>query len=113
LAATKEGRIVKLKTALAVVAATFVVAAGAGAEGYQLEFGFAKRAIANETSAVCARVAGCKSWSVRPCRRQSWHRVDCVANYFFPERVLCRQVMIAVWPPWSDHLILHHKRVIC
>jgi hypothetical protein len=104
---------VKLKTALAVVAATLVVAAGAGAEGYQLEFGFAKRAIANETSAVCARVAGCKSWSVRPCRRQSWHRVDCVANYFFPERVLCRQVMIAVWPPWSDHLILHHKRVIC
>jgi hypothetical protein len=102
----------KVKVSVAAIVATLLLA-GTASAGYQVEFGFAKRAISRETASICARATGCKSWSVKPCRRQSWHRIDCLANFFFPQGASCHQVMIAVWPPWSDHLLLHHKRIIC
>jgi hypothetical protein len=80
---------------------------------YQLEFGFAKRAISSETAKLCGNTAGCSNWSVKPCRRQSWHRIDCVSHLYGENGVTCGFVGIAVWPPSSDHLILHRKRVFC
>jgi hypothetical protein len=80
---------------------------------YQLEFGFAKRAISRETAALCRNTEGCVNWSVKPCRRQSWHRVDCVSHLYGENGVTCSFVSIAVWPPWSNHVLLHHKRVVC
>jgi hypothetical protein len=80
---------------------------------YQVEFGFAKRAISRETAAVCAKTAGCANWSVAPCKRQSWHRIDCVSNLHGENGVTCSWVSIAVWPPWSNHLLLRHKRIHC
>jgi hypothetical protein len=100
--------------AVAVAAAMFAPSADARIRGeYKLEFGFAKRAIARATAAICANAEGCRTWSVKPCRRRSWHRVDCVSNALFDEGIVCRWVMIAVWPPSSDELILHRKRIFC
>jgi hypothetical protein len=80
---------------------------------YQLEYGFAKRAISHETAALCNSTEGCVNWSVSPCRRQSWHRIDCVSHLYGENGVTCGFVSIAVWPPWSNHVLLHHKRVFC
>ena len=80
---------------------------------YQLEFGFAKRAISHETAALCSSTEGCANWLVKPCRRRSWHRVDCVSRLYGENGVACVFVSIAVWPPSSDHLLLHHKRIFC
>jgi hypothetical protein len=80
---------------------------------YQLEFGFAKRAIARETAAACANIEGCANWSVSPCKRQSWHRVDCLSNLHGENGVTCSFVTLAVWPPWSNHLLIRHKRIHC
>jgi hypothetical protein len=69
---------------VAVSAALFAPTADARIRGeYQLEFGFAKRAISKATAQICAQAEGCRTWSVRPCKRRSWHRVDCVANTLF------------------------------
>jgi hypothetical protein len=80
---------------------------------YQLEFGFAKRAISSETAALCGSTKGCSNWSVKPCRRRSWHRVDCVSRLYGENGETCVFVSIAVWPPSSNHLMLHHKRIFC
>ncbi|HEX6228277.1 MAG TPA: hypothetical protein VFZ41_02320 [Solirubrobacterales bacterium] len=94
--------------------AVLVPAAEARIEGpYKLEFGFAKRAIMRATAEICKRADDCVTWSVKPCRRRSWHRIDCVSNTLFPENIVCRFVMIAKWPPWSDELLLQRKRVFC
>lgn len=103
-----------MRTKIAILATlgALILPASAGAN-YQLIFGYAKRAIARQTAAVCAQVTGCQSWSVKPCRRTSLHRIDCLANYFFREGVTCSQVTFAVLPPWASDVILHHKRIIC
>jgi len=100
---------------LAVISTSlFATPAAARIQGeYQVKFGFAKRAISRETAALCGKTVGCANWSVGPCRRQSWHRIDCVSNLYGENGVTCRWVSIAVWPPWSDHLILRHKRITC
>ena len=89
----------KFAICLVALIGTSVFAAPAIGSGYQLEFGFAKRAIARETAASCAKVEGCASWSVRPCKRQSWHRVDCVSNLYGQNGAVCSFVMIAVCRP--------------
>jgi hypothetical protein len=92
----------------------FTTRARAGIEGeYQLEFGFAKRAISHETAQLCNETQGCVNWAVRPCRRRSWHRVDCLSRLYGENGTTCSFVAIAVWPPSSNHLILHHKRFAC
>jgi hypothetical protein len=80
---------------------------------YQLEFGFAKRAISHETAALCSSTEGCANWLVKPCQRRSWHRVDCVSRLYGENGVACVFVSVAVWPPSSEHLLLHHKRIFC
>lgn len=102
----------RMKIAILVVLGALIIPATANAE-YQLIFGYAKRALARQTAAICAQVSGCRSWSVNPCRRTSLHRVDCLANYFFREGVVCSQVVFAVLPPQADDVILHHKRLFC
>lgn len=105
----------KVLFAIPVVLGALLFAAPAiGYQGdYQLEFGFAKRAISRETAALCSSTEGCANWLVKPCRRRSWHRVDCVSRLYGENGVACIFVSIAVWPPSSDHLLLHHKRIFC
>jgi len=107
---------------LSLFAVSSAIGSGAGARTavplrihgeYQLEFGFAKREIARETAAACAKIEGCVNWSVNPCKRQSWHRIDCISNLHGESGATCSFVTIAVWPPWSNHLILHRKRIHC
>jgi hypothetical protein len=101
----------KLKISLLAIAATLLFASAASA--HVLPFGLAKRAIAQTTASICADANECRSWSVQPCRRQSLHRVDCLANFFFPEGRKCSGVIIARVRSNSYDLILQHKRLIC
>ena len=101
----------KVSVVIAVFVALLVSVSIAGA--HVLPVGVAKRYIAQETSRTCAEVSGCKSWSVHPCRRQSNHRVDCLANFIFPEGNDCQAVMIARVPSTSYTVHSHHKRIIC
>lgn len=116
----RRGRAIRGRAAVAALAialvATGLLAARAGAkvEGdYQLEFGFAKRALARETAAFCESIPSCANWRVQTCRRQSWHRVDCLSHLYGENGSACSFVGIAVWPPWSDRLIVHRKRIVC
>jgi hypothetical protein len=103
----------KFKVSVIAIVATLVFAATAAACSCTLNFGYAKRSISRETASICAGANGCKSWSVSPCRRQSRLRVDCLANFFFPEGATCHAVMIAIWNLSADEVFLHHKRIIC
>jgi hypothetical protein len=103
---------VKLKVLIVAVVSALVLASTASA-GYQVIFGAAKRAISREAAGICAEARGCKSWSVKPCARRSFHRVDCRANFFFPESGYCTMVMIGVLPPYANEVIVHHKRISC
>jgi len=99
---------------LAIAFLALATRATAGIAGeYQLEFGFAKRALARETADLCANTEGCANWAVGPCRRQSWHRIDCISRLYGANGVTCSFVGIAVWPPSSDRLLLRHKRIHC
>jgi len=100
--------------AVLIAALLLAARADAGVSGdYQLEFGFAKRALARETAAFCESTPNCVNWRLQPCRRQSWHRVDCLAHLYGANGVACSFVGIAVWPPWSNRLIIHRKRIVC
>ncbi|HEX6228514.1 MAG TPA: hypothetical protein VFZ41_03525, partial [Solirubrobacterales bacterium] len=80
-----RGRAIAAVCAALVGGALLAPSAEARIEGpYQLEFGFAKRAISRATAAICAKADDCRTWSVKPCRRRSWHRIDCVSNALFP-----------------------------
>src|SRR5262245_3821967 len=100
----------KVKVSVVAVAALFLFAGTASA--HVLPFGPAKRAIAQKTAEICAAADECTSWSVNPCRRQSLHRVDCLANFFFPGGGDCSGVIIARLPAYSNNLILQHKRLL-
>jgi hypothetical protein len=101
----------KVSVVFAVLLALLVLAIPANA--HVLPLGLAKRYLAQEASRTCAEVSGCKSWSIKPCRRQSYHRVDCLANFFFPEGTDCQMVMIARAEGHSYTVHIAHKRIIC
>jgi hypothetical protein len=103
----------KLKVSVVVAALAAMLLSASLASAHVLPVGVAKRYIAQETARTCAEVSGCKSWSVKPCRRQSYHRVDCLANFFFPEGHDCQAVMIARVPSRSYTVHIHHKRIVC
>jgi hypothetical protein len=103
----------KLKVSVVLVVLVGLLLSASLASAHVLPLAVAKRYIAQETSRTCAEVSGCKSWSVKPCRRQSYHRVDCLANFFFPEGNDCQAVMIARVPSGSYTVHIHHKRIIC
>ena len=103
----------KLKVSVVVAVLVALLVFAGAASGHVLTFGYAKRAIARETAATCNGVPDCKSWSVQPCRRQSYHRIDCLANFFFPEGQDCQAVMIARLEPYTNFVNIRHKRIIC
>jgi hypothetical protein len=99
------------------VAATALVAllafSAVANANFQLRFGPAKRAISQETANICSQVSGCKSWSVHPCQRQSFHRIDCLSNYFFTNGAVCSSVTTATYRRYAEAIIINHKRIRC
>ncbi|HEX3174703.1 MAG TPA: hypothetical protein VHQ43_10870 [Solirubrobacterales bacterium] len=96
------------------IAALFAVLLTVGvAEAHKLPVGAAKRAIQQETAAVCNELEGCKNWSVGPCQRKSFHRVDCVSRVTDREGQACAWVTIARVPSGSYEIHVHHKRIFC
>jgi hypothetical protein len=105
---------VKVKLLVGVSAILLVLAvASAASANFQLRFGPAKQAIAQETASICSQVNGCKTWSVAPCQRQSYHRVDCVSNYAFSNGQICHSVTTATYRRYAEQIIIHHKRIRC
>jgi hypothetical protein len=83
------------------------------AEAHKVPFGYAKQEIRRETASLCANTNGCVNWKAGPCRRQSYHRVDCVARLVGENGVTCQFVIIARAPKDLYELRIHHKRIIC
>lgn len=102
----------RTKVAIAALLGAFLLTAGV-AEAHKLPYGAAKRAIQQETAAVCQELEGCKNWSVAPCQRKSLHRVDCVSRVSNGEGGSCAWVTIARVPANSYTIHVHHKRIFC
>ena len=102
----------KLLVGVSAIVALLAFATVASAN-FQIRFGPAKRAISQETSEVCSQVDGCKSWSVHPCRRQSFHRIDCLSNYLFTSGAVCSSVTTATYRRYAEGIIINHKRIRC
>ena len=104
----------RIKLLVGVSAIVAMLAFTAVASGnFQLRFGPAKRAISQETASICNQVNGCKSWSVHPCRRQSYHRIDCLSNYLFTDGAVCSSVTTATYRLYAERIIINHKRIRC
>jgi hypothetical protein len=101
----------RIKVALAAVLGLLLLAAVAGA--HKVPMGIAKSEIRRVTAALCAETSGCVNWSVGPCRRQSFHRVDCVSRLHGENGVDCSFVTIARVPANRYEVIVHHKRIFC
>jgi hypothetical protein len=105
---------VRTKLLVGVAAIVGLLAFASVASGnFQLRFGPAKRAISQETARICSEVSGCKSWSVHPCRRQSYHRIDCLSNYFFSDGTICNSVTTATYRRYAEGIVINHKRIRC
>jgi hypothetical protein len=102
----------KLKVAIVALLAG-LLATAAVAEAHKLPVGAAKRAIQQETASLCSELEGCRNWSVGPCRRRSFHRVDCVSRVTNGEGGSCAWVSIARVPARSRLIHVHHKRIFC
>ena len=48
-----------------------------------------------------------------PCRRRSFHRIDCVSRVTNGEGGSCAWVSIARVPARSRLIHVHHKRIFC
>jgi hypothetical protein len=103
---------VKLLVGVSAIVALLAVTSVAGAN-FQLRFGPAKRAIAQETAEVCSQVKGCHSWSVKPCVRRSYHRIDCLSNYFFTDGNVCSSATAATYRQYAGGIVINHKRIRC
>lgn len=104
----------RFKLLIGVSAIVAMLAFAAVASGnYQLRFGPAKRAISQETAEICSQVDGCKSWSVHPCKRQSYHRIDCLSNYLFTDGAVCSSVTTATYRRYAEGIVINHKRIRC
>jgi hypothetical protein len=102
---------VKTKVLVAAVLGLLLVAGVA--EAHKVPFGYAKTEIRRTTADLCAETTGCINWSVGPCQRKSFHRVDCVAKLVGESGVRCGFVMIARSPSHLYEVRIHHKRVFC
>jgi hypothetical protein len=103
---------VKLLVGVSAIVALLAIASVASAN-FQLRFGPAKRAISQETSETCSQVSGCRSWSVKPCVRRSYHRIDCLSNYLFTDGNVCHSTTTATYRRYAGGIIINHKRIIC
>jgi hypothetical protein len=105
---------VRLKLCVGAAALVALLALSSVASAnFQLRFGPAKRAISQETANICSQVSGCKSWSVHPCQRQSYHRIDCLSNYFFTDGAICSSVTTATYRQYAEAIVINHKRIRC
>jgi hypothetical protein len=102
-----------MKTKVAVAAILGLLSLAVVAEAHVVPFGLAKREIRRETAALCANTTGCVNWKVGPCRRQSFHRVDCVSHLVGENGVNCSFVVIARAPSHLYEVRIHHKRIVC
>lgn len=102
----------RVKVAIAALLGAFLLTA-AVAQAHKLPMGAAKRAIQQETAGVCQELDGCKNWSVGPCERKSFHRIDCVSRVTNGEGGDCAWVTIARVPANSYTIHVHHKRIFC
>lgn len=101
----------RIKAAIAVVLGLLLLAGVA--EAHKLPFGLAKSEIKRFTAEICAETEECKNWRVGPCRRRSFHRIDCVSQLFLREGGSCAWVTIARAPAKEYEVRIHHKRIIC
>jgi hypothetical protein len=102
-----------VKTKVAIAALLALLLAAGVAEAHKLPFGAAKHAIQQETASICRELEGCRNWSVGPCQRKSFHRIDCVSRVTNGEGAACAWVTIARVPARSRVIHLHHKRIFC
>jgi len=101
----------RLKVALAAVVGLLALAVVA--EAHVVPFGLAKREIRRETATLCTNTNGCVNWKVGPCKRQSYHRIDCVSRLIGENGVSCSFVVIARAPSHLYEVRIHHKRIVC
>ncbi len=98
---------------LALTAVVVLLVAAAAAQAHVVPMGYAKSEIRKETANLCAQTSGCANWGVGPCRRQSYHRVDCVARLEGENGNRCAFVVIARAPSHVYDVVIHHKRIVC
>jgi hypothetical protein len=101
----------RIKVAVAAIVALLLLPVAAN--GHVLPMGIARREIRRETAALCAATTGCVNWQVGPCRRQSFHRIDCLARLLGESGATCQFVVIAHVAARSYEITIHHKRVTC
>jgi hypothetical protein len=102
----------RFKVALAAALALLLLLA-VSADAHKMPFGVAKAEIRRATADLCAETSGCVNWHVGPCRRRSFHRVDCVSGFDGENGTRCAFVTIAHVSARSYTIIIHHKRVFC
>lgn len=101
----------RIKMAVAAIVALLLLPAAA--DGHVLPMGVARKYIRQEVSAVCAQTPGCTNWKVGPCRRRSYHRIDCLARLYGESGATCQFVAIARVAAGSYEVAIHHKRIVC
>lgn len=102
-----------MKVKIAVAGVLGLLMTAGIAEAHKVPMGYAKTEIRRETSELCERTRGCVNWAVGPCKRQSFHRIDCVARLVGESGARCAFVVIARAPANEYEVRIHHKRVRC
>jgi hypothetical protein len=102
-----------MRIKLATAAIVGLLLLPAAADGHVLPMGIARKFIRQEVAAVCAQTEGCVNWKVGPCRRQSFHRIDCLARLGGESGSTCQFVVIARVPSRSHNVSIHRKRITC
>jgi hypothetical protein len=102
-----------MRTNVAVAAIVSLLLLPAAADGHVLPMGVARKYIRQEVAAVCGQTNGCSNWKVGPCRRQSYHRIDCLARLSGESGATCQFVVIARVGAGSYEVAIHRKRIIC
>ncbi|HEY1354840.1 MAG TPA: hypothetical protein VGF09_00855 [Solirubrobacterales bacterium] len=102
----------RIKVALAAILGLSLLAAAA-ADAHKVPMGLAKGEIRRATAGLCAETPGCVNWSVGPCVRRSFHRIDCVSKLKGESGASCAFVTIARAPSHRYEVVIHHKRIFC
>jgi hypothetical protein len=102
-----------MRIKLAVAAILGLLLIPVAADAHVLPMGIARKFIRQEVATVCSQTEGCSSWKVGPCRRQSFHRIDCLARLHGQSGATCQFVVIARVPANSYNVAIHRKRITC
>jgi hypothetical protein len=101
----------RIKVAVAAIVGLLLLPIAA--DGHVLPMGIARKYIRQEVAAVCGQTTGCVNWKVGPCRRQSYHRIDCLARLNGESGATCQFVVIARVASRSYEVAIHRKRITC